>query len=134
MRVELPLKMPVTAFVQVVGFNNKVREFQAILDTGSTHSVISLKEALDLGYDAYYPPDVGEVGTRVVMPRGILECKMITLKEVRLGELKVLGLEAVAIGLPEQSGVIMLLGTNFLKSFKTTIDYGRGTLTIEEIK
>ncbi|MFQ6084838.1 MAG: TIGR02281 family clan AA aspartic protease [Candidatus Bathyarchaeia archaeon] len=135
MRVELPLETPITLFVRIVG-EKTTRELRAVLDTGSMYSLIPREDAVQLGYTTLYDPlqpQLGGEGALTVTGSYIIEVPVVTLKEVRLGGLKAENVKAVVWDLPEPSGADVLLGINFLKNFKTTLDYKKGTLTIEEI-
>ncbi len=134
MKIELPLKTPITLFVRIVG-EKATRELRAVLDTGSTYTLIPKKDAIQLGYTTLYDPlvpSLGGEGAHVVTGSYIIEVPLITLKEIRVGGLTAENVKAVVWDLPEPSGADVLLGTNFLQNFKTTLDYKKGTLTIEE--
>ncbi len=133
--MKLPLEEPARCFVRVVGANGKVRELRAVLDTASTCSVLPTKDALQLGYQISYDPytGIGE-GSVVVTVDGIIYTSIAILKEVWLGDLVVKDLKALIYDFPEQAGVDVILGTNFLKNFKLTFDYEEGTLSIEQVK
>ena len=131
---KLPLEEPASCFVRVVGVNGKVRELRAVLDTASTCSVIPTKDALQLGYQISFDPHtgVGE-GTVVATVDGIIYTSIAVLKEVWLGDLIVKDLKALIYDFPEQTGIDMMLGTNFLKNFKLNFNYTERTLSIEQV-
>ena len=52
-KIKISADEPIVFFIRVKGPKG-VREFRAILDTGSTYSTIPLQDARELGYDAYY--------------------------------------------------------------------------------
>lgn len=134
MKIELPLKTPITVFVQIVGLNGKVRELQAVLDTGSVYTLIYWKDAIQLGYGAVYESGLGVaegVGVRAITPAILIDVPLISLKEVKVGGLTATNVEAVVYNLPEMSGIDVLLGISFLKNFNITINYARGVLIIE---
>lgn len=131
--MKLPLKRLPKFFVRVKGPAGKVRELAAMLDTGSTCTVISSKDAIDLGYQVTYDPMIME-GTPIVAvtPNGMIEAPKIVLEEVRVGDIVVEGLEAAMHTLPEQCGVDVVLGWNFWRHVKRIVlDNEEGTLLLE---
>ncbi len=133
MKVELPLKTPITIFVRVKGERGE-REFQAILSTGSTPAVISKIDAMQLGYDIIQDLTEEEEAINAVTSSGTIEGLEIPLKEVRLGDLVAKDVQAVVLDMPTVGGVDMLLGTSFLKNFKTTLDYDKEILVVEGLE
>lgn len=129
-RVKIEPEKPITLFVRVKG-ENGVREYQAVLDTGSEYSIIPLQDARELGYEAYCDPEDPGGGTRAITKTDMVELDEIELEEVQVGDLVAKNVKALAHHLPRLGGVEATLGLSFLKNFKTTIDYKAGYLTIE---
>jgi len=130
--MELPLKTPITFFVRIKG-ETGVRELRAVLDTGSAYTLIPKKDAIQLGYQAWYDPLISDSGqgVKTVMGSIIIAAPFIILQEVSVGELTAKNVEAVAWDMPRPSGADVLLGLSFLKNFTITIDYKKGILRIE---
>ena len=133
MKLKITPDRPIMFFVRVKG-RKGVREYRALLDTGSEYSIIPLQDARDLGYDAYCDPasDPG-LGTLAMTKTDMAELDEIVLEEVGVADLVAKNVKALACDLPRFGGVEATLGLSFLKNFKTTIDYNKGYLTIEPI-
>lgn len=133
MKLKIEPDRPIMLFVRVKG-RKGVREYRAVLDTGSQYSVIPLQDARELGYEAYCDPEAEpSSGTRGVTKSDIIEADEIELEEVSVADLVAKNVKALAYHLPRMGGVEATLGLSFLKNFKTTIDYKAGYLTIEPI-
>lgn len=105
---------------------------QFVLDTGATMTCVNqaLADSLDL------PESAGRIGLGV----GVGEAgrmQLVTIDSLRLGETKAFDLEACTLDLGqlEQAGLRVdgLLGLNFLKSFRVTLDFGSHTLHLEKL-
>lgn len=131
--ITLPLRTPATFFVRICGEKGS-RILSAVLSPGSVYTVVPYRDAIMLGYEALYQPieELG-VGVRAATAGNMIEAPLITLTEVQVGTLVARNVEAVAHEIPSLAGVEVILGCSFLKNFKTTLDYGKGVLTIEEI-
>jgi len=133
MKIKISADKPIVFFIRVKGPKG-IREFQALLDTGSTDSLIPLQDARDLGYDAYYDDfsKTGE-GTKAITTLGVYETDEITLEEVAVGDLVAKDVKALAFDLPKRAGIEAVLGISFLRNFNTCINFEQGYLTIEPI-
>lgn len=133
MKLKIIPDRPIMLFMRIKG-RKGIREYQAVLDTGSVYSIIPLQDARDLGYDAYCDPasDPG-LGTLAVTKSGIIEADEIELEEVSVADLVARNVKTLAYNLPKTGKVEAVLGLSFLNNFKTTIDYNKGYLTIEPI-
>lgn len=129
--IQVPLKKPATLYAQVTGLNGKVRELRAVINPAATCSLISYKDGFELGYPITYEPMTG-IGERLTIatPNGIVETSILSLEEVKIGELVAKKVKAGLQDLPEQSGVDLVLGASFLENFTVTFDYKKGMLTI----
>jgi len=132
MKLKITPDRPIMLFVRVKG-RKGVREYRALLDTGSEYSIIPLQDARDLGYEAYCHPDDPGMGTKAMTKTDMAELDEIVLEEVGVADLVAKNVKALACDLPRLGGVEATLGLSFLKNFKTTIDYNKGYLTIEPI-
>ena len=133
MKIKISADEPIVFFVRVKGPKG-VREFRAILDTGSTDSSIPLQDARQLGYDAYYDDfsKTGE-GTNGISKTAMFETDEIVLEEVAVADLVARDVKALTLDLPRFSGIEAILGISFLRHFNTCIDFEKGYLTIEPI-
>ena len=133
MKMKITPDRPIMLFVRVKG-RKGVREYRAVLDTGSEYSIIPLQDARELGYEAYFDPEAEPgTGTRAITKTDMVELDEIVLEEVSVADLVVKNVKALAHYLPKFGGVEATLGLSFLKNFKTTIDYNKGYLTIEPV-
>jgi len=132
MKLKIEKGKPIIFFVRVKG-RKGVREYNAVLDTGSEYSVIPKQDARDLGYDAYCHPDDPGEGVKAVTKTDMCELDEIELEEVRVADIVVKNVKALAHYLPKVGRVEATLGLSFLRDLKTTIDYETGYLTIENI-
>lgn len=133
MKIRISADEPIVFFVRVKGPKG-VREFRAIFDTGSTDCLIPLQDARALGYDAYYD-EISKTGeaTRGVTKLVMIETDEIVLEEVAVADLVARDVKALAYDMPKSTGIEAVLGTSFLRNFKTCINFEQGYLTIEPI-
>jgi len=132
MKLKIEKGKPIIFFVRVKGPRG-IREYNAVLDTGSEYSVIPLQDARDLGYDAYFHEDDPGDGVKAVTKTDMFELDEIELEEVRVADIVAKNVKALAYYFPKVSRIEATLGLSFLKNLKTTIDYKTGYLTIENI-
>jgi predicted aspartyl protease len=127
-----------TAWCRVKGLNDKIREFEAIIDFNYSYSLMLRQDATDLGYsEASYRhsgwhelrPDRAPL---VLTSRGIERTILVDLKEVSVGNLAAKNVRAVVLeyDLPPMVPVDMILGQTFLKNFKLGLDPRSCTLSL----
>jgi predicted aspartyl protease len=129
-------KLPVV-YVRVAGLNGKTMEVRAIVSTGATECIITTRDALELGYTI--PPDLysrsekaSKEGIETTVTAGYLvDMARLLLKEVRVGDLSVKDVEALAWDIPENAGVDAVVGVSFLKNFRMTVNFKEGFFEIE---
>ena len=83
------------------------REFEGILDTGSTFLTIPLEDAIDLGYDISHAPHAA-----VVTANGVIQSPKIILRDAAADGIvidQVAGLEVVG-AVENQAGALQQLG------------------------
>ena len=133
MRIKINPDDPIVFFIRVKGPKG-IREFRAVLDTGSTDSLIPLQDARALGYDAYFDPftRVGE-GKRAVSKTDLFETDEIVLEEVFVGDLIAKDVKALAFDMPKSAGIEAVLGLSFLRHFNTQINFEEDYLEIQPI-
>ncbi|RJO60576.1 MAG: hypothetical protein C4542_08825 [Dehalococcoidia bacterium] len=133
MRMMISADKPIVFFVRVKGPKG-IREFRAVLDTGSTDCLVPLQDARALGYAAYFEPTTKEgTGTTGISKTDIFETDEIVLEEVSVGGLVARDVKAMTYELPRWSGIEGVLGLSFLRHFNTRINFEEGYLDIEPI-
>ena len=134
MKLKIIPGKPIILFVRIKG-RKGIREYRAVLDTGSEYCVIPTQDARDLGYEAYFDPiaDSGR-GTTIISKTDMIELAEIELEEVSVADIVAKNVKAFAHYLPKYAGVEVTLGLSFLKNFKTSLDYANNYLTIETLK
>ena len=130
MKLKIEKGKPILFFVRIKG-EKGIREYNAVLDTGSEYCIIPLQDARDLGYEAYCDPDDPGEGVKGVTKSEMFEYDLIELEEVQVTDLTAKKVKALALNLPRVSRIEATLGLSFLENFKTTLDYNAGYLTIE---
>lgn len=140
-RVTIPFQEIPILFVQIVGKNGKQRELRAVVNTAAKYVIIPKIDAFQLGYDFVYSerfPEVVELqGGKVLLGytlAGLIEAVKFNLAEVKIGDLVVKDVEAVAYDLPIPSSIDVILGYSFLSRLKTVIDYDKKQITFEEFQ
>ena len=105
--------------------------FSFVLDTGATLTCVDqiLADSLEL------PESAGRIGIGAGI-RGSGRMRLVSVDSLRLGVTSAYDLTACAIDLSrlETAGLDVngLLGLNFLKAFRVTLDFAAGTLRLEE--
>ena len=110
-----------------IGGPNAVKDVDALIDTGSTYCVISLDDAIGIGYEPWKAEAV-PVGTA---------SGMITVSLIKVGSVKVLGLEIANVETLAKDltdvGVDAVIGWSFLKHFKFCFDSEGGVFEMKEL-
>jgi predicted aspartyl protease len=106
--------------------------YDLILDTGATMTCLSqaLADSLQL------PEPVGQIGGGVTLGGGAGAVRLVSIDSLRVGPASATGLTGCVLDLsPLQAAGVSadgLLGLNFLKSFRVTLDFEGGRLLLEE--
>jgi predicted aspartyl protease len=114
-----PFKYP-RVFARVTGRNGRVYEYLALLSTASEYSVLPRVDAYRLGYThVLEDPITAEITfsphvVTFVSATGFEKGSLVVVDRVSVGESSVEGLECIAYDLPQESGVDLILGLNFL--------------------
>lgn len=103
--------------------------YDFVLDTGATFTCLDneLAEQLNL------PEWKGSFGTVVVGPGGGM--KLLKIETLEVGDAKASGLTACSIDLDRMApglGIKGLVGLNFLKPYRVTIDFAKKSLRLEK--
>ena len=106
--------------------------FRVALDTGAGGTMISRELAKKLGIT----PDARDKPGKATGAGGHVEVRLAAVKSLRVGGAK---LEGLKVGIMDLSGIGEaietdidgILGYNFLKEYRVTIDYPKQTVTFE---
>ena len=98
-----------------------------VLDTGASNCMIPYKVAKKIGYE------VTENGSflKIHSANGLINTPVITIDEIEVLGLKVKDIDVICHDLSSGAYVDGLLGLNFLKHFKVTLDFPNGKLVLE---
>ncbi len=131
MKIKITPEDPIIFFVKVKGPRG-TREFRAVLNTGCSDCLMSLQDARDLGYNAFFEPftRTGE-GRSAISISDIFETDEIAVEEISIGDLVAKNVKVLTKEMPRFAGIEGVIGLSFLKHFNTTINFEEGYLTIE---
>lgn len=137
-RRQLKLQVPVDGQSIAVPFNSSKKAIMLstkidghepatfILDSGATYTSISRSLAIELGYDLDSAPKV-----RITTANGRVTIPKITLESLTLNGYTVHNVEATVMDLPESIPFKGLLGLNFIKRQRVTIDAASSQLILQ---
>ena len=103
------------------------RRLKVALDTGATYTMIPWEIAQALGYH----PERARRRIELMTASGMAIVPLVEVREIRALGQRVKGLEVLVHDLPPASRVEGLLGLNFLRNFKLTLDFRAGILELE---
>jgi hypothetical protein len=120
-------------FVKVMGPNG-AHELLAAVDTASEICLIHRADAVELGYNASYIPNVPNAAmkTKVVTPWYALKVPFVTLTRVEVGDLAVEGVLTAAQDISEEMGLGFVLGRNFMQGLRLSYDFPNGEMVLEK--
>ena len=124
--MEIPLAPIPLVFAKVKG-KRGVRELRAIVSPSSEYTVITNKDALQLGYDVFARRG-GVSGVLAVTASGIFKASKVTIDEIGTGECIAKNVDSLCYEIPEPSGADLILGKTFLEGFSLEFDYGKKVL------
>lgn len=104
--------------VEVVGPSG-ISRADLLLDTGAALTTLSRAVVESAGYDVSGVTDFRSI----VTGNGVIRAPVLRISELRIRELVVQSLLICVLDIPEAAHVEGLLGINFLKEFRTVIDY-----------
>ena len=122
--MEVPLSPLPVVFAKVRG-KKGLRELRAIISPASEYTVISNRDALQMGYDAFLARGAGALA---ITPGGIIKAAVVKIEEISVGDCSAKGVEALCYELPEPAAVDVILGKTFLENFSLVFDYGEKVL------
>ena len=99
------------------------------LDTGASVTSIGLKPLILAGIDTENSTftTFGNATKSHYVP-------MVMLRPLTFGNEIISNFEVLAYSLPEAHGIDGVLGLDFLRHFKVTLDFGKGRLTLEPLR
>lgn len=103
------------------------RRLRLVLDTGATYTMIPWEIARALGYH----PERSRRQIQLLTASGVVYAPLVTLGEVQALGQAIAPLDVLVHDLPPAARVDGLLGLNFLRHFKLTLDFPNGLLTLE---
>ena len=127
MRINLPSASSaiVVPGVEFAGHKSVV-QVNMILDTGAGYTLIDSMTAETLGYNLRAP----HKRVTIVTANGRIHAPLIHVRKISIGNIFIKDIPVICHDIPgivEASG---LLGLNFLRHFRTVIDYRKFTLEI----
>jgi hypothetical protein len=129
--VPFELAGPGGAALMVPVYLNGAGPFSFVLDTGATMTCIDEGVALRLEL----PEAGGQTGVGMGIGQEPGALQLVRLDSIRVGDATATGLTACALGLEQFRAVGLevdgLLGLNFLREFRLTLDFAAEQLTLE---
>ena len=96
------------------------------LDTGATITTIPPEAAFSIGLN----PASGHKTIEVTMGSAVVLCPVVTIPKFSCLGHEVKGLDVICHSLPSESNVDGLIGLNFLKNFKVTLNFPKNIIEI----
>ncbi len=106
---------------------NSTKTARLALDTGATRTVVSREIALSLGYSLSTP---GE-GAQILTGGGALTVPMMTVEKIEALGKEATNLRVLCHTLPSRAAVDGVLGLDFLRGRRLTIDFRAGLLELD---
>lgn len=103
-----------------------IRTILLALDTGSSFTIIRESALRSIGYSLESINEFvtfGDASQTHLVPK-------VTLKSLSLGDAKIGHIEALAYTMPEEYGIHGIIGLNFLRHFKLSLEFEQGILTL----
>lgn len=101
-------------------------DLELALDTGATHTVVRHGALVEAGYDADDALDLVVTGT----PQGVMEIPRIVVRRLRALGRETLRLPVLAYDLPPEIALDGLLGLDFLRDRRLTLDFRTGWIEL----
>ena len=98
-----------------------------VLDTGATWTIIARDVALRLGYD----PDAATARAQIITASGRESSPVITVQRITAIDTEMRDFQILCHTLPAGSPVDGLLGLDFFRGQKLTLDFRAGLVTLE---
>ena len=97
-----------------------------LLDTGAALTMLSPLIVESAGYDV----STAKSKQQIITGNGAIKVPILTVSELRVGDLRVDNFSVCVHSIPEVAHIQGLLGLDFLKRFRTVIDYPNGFMEI----
>ncbi len=104
-----------------------MKRVKFLLDTGASECFVHRSILIGAGY----PVGEGKHGTKLQTAGGIVQSEDFSVESLRVYENEVKDLRVSCFNIPEESRIEGLLGLNFLKHFRLTLDFPNGKLIME---
>ncbi|HYX24518.1 MAG TPA: retropepsin-like aspartic protease [Thermoanaerobaculia bacterium] len=116
LRVQIEPMSPIILPVQICG-RGRIREVDALLDTGASYLVIATQDAIDLGHDLTLAPKLS-----VVTANGLVQAPLIVVESVQLGPYTARDVQTLCLDMVGDR-ISSLLGLSLLSRFRLVLDY-----------
>ena len=126
-----------TIFVRLRGRRGSVREFNALIDTGSEYCIIPKVDAYELGYPEAANDDPRSRANNTLTLAshdGYCNGALIKMAQVEVGTMSFKDIDFVAFDIPRVTGFDVVLGRSLLQFMKLEFDYSIPQLRMEETK
>lgn len=120
---------PILLFECVLEFKSQHICIMAV-DTGSSYTIISEAAAIQVGFDLSQVAEsatFSDASTTHLVPK-------VTLKSFTLADAKVDNLDVLCYSLPEEHGIDGVIGLNFLRHFRITLEFEQGILILDRFR
>jgi len=104
-----------------------VHEFTLVLDTGSTHTLVDRTALEYLGFSA----DENSPLRRIITGSDIVSAPTIVLPNLEIEGIRKEDFPVVAFNFPKEAGINGVLGLDFFRGTKLTLDFKEGILEID---
>ncbi|MEK7263921.1 MAG: retropepsin-like aspartic protease [Bacteroidota bacterium] len=107
--------------VEIFGPDGSLK-IDLILDTGAAFTCLSWFVLESLGYN----PAIVRTKQEIITANGNIFVPKISVQKIKLGNAETNSIDVICHDIPEFAEIEGLLGLNFLKHFRTTLDYKAG--------
>lgn len=125
MRVRRNIRVPPIIPIQIGGLTATM-DVDALIDTGATYCVISLDDAIGMGYEPWK-----DIAVSVATASGTITVPLIRVRFTRVLGFEIEDVETLVKDL-EGVGVNAIVGWSFLRHFKFGFDLQQGVFEIED--
>ena len=106
---------------------DKRETIDLVLDTGATRTIVSREVAQSLGYD---PATPGELA-RITTGSGTLSVPLLSVEKIEALGKAATNMRILCHMLPSRAAIDGVLGLDFLRDTRLTIDFRAGLLALE---
>jgi len=112
--------------IEVFNDDKSIRTL-AYIDTGATYCIAPFETIEKIGYEPANSKEIIPINTA----SGLIHAPLVRIKSLNVLGKVVENVEILCHNIPNVSRIEGLLGLNYLKHFKLTIDFPKGTLALE---